>query len=285
MHRVDTHGRGPRACLRGDARGETISDMRAPLFVFVFAAAACSVRVQGDDESTGASTGMQSDADPSSPGDATGPTTGGGDNPAGPCSPAEPSADACPGGYICCSDDPATTQGKVPNYFVPDQVDATYGVPIFSGDNNALSYSGQCVDVGDFSSPFSSGCPVPCDPTWKPDRLQQICGVGTVCCPFQQVDPERDCVLDPTTSRWRAVHGTDIPELTVWGGAHTTNQDPSGTSCALFAEQSPGPIKDVREDCFEQLTVADRRGFCYQDCPCYEDLCDMKNPDWTPRCG
>lgn len=261
--------------------------MRASLFVIVLVAAACSVRSLGDDESTGVSTGMQSDADPSSPGDATNtdPTTGGSENPAGPCSPAEPSAGACPGGYICCSDDPATTQGKVPNYFKPDQVDATFGVPIFSGDNNALSYSGQCVDVGDFPSPFSNGCPVPCDPTWKPDRLQQICGVATTCCPFQQVDPERDCVLDPTTSRWRAVHGTDIPKLTVWGGAHTTNQDPNGTSCDLFAEQSGGPLKDVRDDCYDQLTVADRRGFCYQDCPCYEDLCDMKNPDWTPRCG
>ena len=91
-------------------------------------------------------------------------------------------------------------------------------------------------------------------------------------------------MIDPINNKWRSVRGTDIPTLSIWGDLHTTNQDPYGTSCQTFAGGLM-PDQDILADCYAQLTVADRRGFCYQSCPCYEDLCDQKNPGWTPRCG
>ncbi len=215
---------------------------------------------------------------------ATSPTTGELDNPAGFCRPQAQDPAACPADYICCSDDPATTQGRLPNYF-NQPLDEQFGVPIFSAMNNVLSYSGQCVDVGEFLSPLANGCPVPCNPTWSASQRTSICGAGTACCPFQLVDPDKDCVIDPDTARWRSVRGTDIPTLSNWGAAHTTNQDPDGKSCALFATAGTDPDPVVLADCFDQLTVADQRGFCYASCPCQEDLCDMKNPDWVPRCA
>lgn len=224
-----------------------------------------------------------SDTDPNT--DPTSPTTGfdTSKNPAGFCSPAEDPQ--CPEGFVCCSDDPATVGGKIPNYFAP--LDDVHGVPIFSGNNNPLSYSGQCVLTGGFTSPFANGCPVPCNPTWEPDRLLEICGATTTCCAFTELDPTTDCVLDPDTQKWRAVTGADIPDLTSWGGQHTTNQDPVGTSCMIFASGGGSLDQDVYADCVRQLTVADQRGFCYDPagCPCREDLCDMKNPSWVPRCS
>jgi hypothetical protein len=152
------------------------------------------------------------------------PTTDGLDTVAGVCKPV---AASCPADYVCCSDDPATTLGRLPNYF-NGQIDGTYGVPIFSGANNALSYSGQCVDVGGFPSPFATGCPVPCNPTWAPAQVAEFCGPEATCCPFRALDPIKDCVLDSNTNLWRAVRGSDIPMLTTWGDKHTTNQDPQG---------------------------------------------------------
>lgn len=207
--------------------------------------------------------------------------------PGGPgaaCSPAD-GGDCGPGGAVCCSDDPATPGGRLPNYF-NDLDDQTYGPPIFSGViNNELSHWGRCVDVGGFASPFASGCPVPCNPRWSPEQIDDICGAGpTVCCSFTRVDPNKDCVLDG--DRWRAVTGHDIPALTTWGDLHTTNQDPLGASCMQFASGDGMFDADAFDDCVQQLTVADQRGFCYAAaaCPCAEDLCDMKNPGWVPRC-
>ncbi|MBA3549855.1 MAG: hypothetical protein H0T76_25530 [Nannocystis sp.] len=239
---------------------------------------ACTDRATIDSD---ASTGTTA---PGTTGEPTGPTTGELDNPAGFCQPQAQDPAACPADYICCSDDPATVQGRLPNYY-NQQVNEQYGVPIFSAMNNVLSYSGQCVDVGEFPSPLASGCPVPCNPTWSASQQDIICGAGTACCSFQLVDPNKDCVLDPDTSRWRSVRGTDIPALTKWGATHTTNQDPEGKSCTLFATGGVDPDPMVLADCFKQLTVADQRGFCYASCPCQEDLCDMKNVGWVPRCS
>jgi len=245
----------------------------------------CTDRKAGeDDESTGTGTGNAEDptnamSDPT-------PTTGEPDNPAGFCKPVAQAPEACPQDYICCSDDPATTQGRLPNYFNPGKVDDKYGVPIFSSNNNVLSYSGQCVDIGGFASPLANGCPVPCNPTWAEAQQAEICGVGSTCCPFQVVDPNKDCVIDPVTNEWRAVRGSDIPMLTTWGSSHTTNQDPQGKSCTLFA--SPGGMLDQEAlaDCYMQLSVADQRGFCYakEQCECHEDLCGQKNPGYVLRC-
>lgn len=244
---------------------------------------ACADRKVGEgDESTGGTGGAE---DPTSPMTDTTPTTGALDNPSGFCNPAARAPGACPADYVCCSDDPATTKGRLPNYF-NGKNDDQYGVPIFSGNNNVLSYSGQCVGTGGFASPFTTGCAVPCNPTWTEAQRQLICGAGSVCCPFQALDPARDCVIDPDTNRWRAVRGTDIPALSTWGKQHTTNQDPQGQSCALFASGGGGaPDMMALADCYAQLSVADQRGFCYAECPCFEDLCDQKNPGWVPRCG
>ena len=214
-------------------------------------------------------------------------------NPSFRCSPlalTKPGADpVCPEEETCCSDDPATTDGLLPNYFQNGQVNTKYGVPIFSGANNSLSSSGMCVTTGGFQSPFANGCPVPCNPTWDAGKRDAICGVGSLCCQMQELDPIKDCVLDPMTMKWRAVKGTDIgaKKLTTWGTAHTTNQDPAGKSCELFASGGTGGTPDsaALTDCFNQLTVANQRGFCYKTCPCIEDVCDMKNDTFTPKCG
>lgn len=237
--------------------------------------AACTDRKQVDTDAEGTETGDTGGATP---------TTGELENPSGFCSPVVAAPAACPQNYQCCSDDPATTLGRVPNYFT-GKVDDKYGAPIFSGSNNALSYSGQCVDNGGNPSPLANGCPVPCNPTWSEALRDEICGVGSACCAFQTVDPVKDCVLDPDTGRWRSARGSDIPKLTIWGDMHTTNQDPQGKSCELFATSNGTTDVEALMDCYRQLTVADQRGFCYVGCDCTEDLCDMKNPDWKPRCG
>ena len=265
------------------------------LLLVLVAAVACTDRESPADDSTGQTADTSGTApttdptDPTSPAsdptDSMDPTTGALENPSGFCSPVAQDPGACPADYICCSDDPAATQGRLPNYF-DGGIDDIFGLPIFSSANNALSHSGQCVDIGEFISPFTSGCPVPCNPTWEPADRERICGAGAQCCQFRQVDPIKDCVFDPVTSKWRSVHGTDIGTLTTWGPSHTTNQDPAGESCNAFASGGGGPVdKEVLADCYQQLTVADRRGFCFSSCPCQEDLCDQKNPGWVPRCG
>jgi hypothetical protein len=215
-------------------------------------------------------------------------------NPSFRCNPA---ADAeCPSGETCCSDDPATVGGKKPNYFAKDGagnplLNDEYGQPIFSGNNNPLSFSGMCVKVGGFTSPFTNGCPTPCNPTWDAATQLEICGNPqmSVCCQAQELDPVRDCVLDGST--WRAVTGKDIGPaeaggLTSWGGAHASNQDPDGKSCEVFASGTGTFSMDAYNDCVSQLTVANQRGFCYNpsECPCVEDVCDMKNATYTPKC-
>jgi hypothetical protein len=258
----------------------------APLLVLC----GCTDRAGVDAETTGTGTGTagttEADADPTSPNPA--PTTTGdtttGENPAGACKPVDGNV-GCPADYQCCSDDPAATEGRLPNYFT-QKIDDKYGLPIFSANNNPLSYSGQCVLTEGFPSPFPNECPVPCNPRWTADQVGEICGTSALCCALTEVDPDKDCVIDPETSRWRAVRGTDIPALTNWGMQHTTNQDPFGESCALFAGGGGGtPDSAALADCYAQLTVADQRGFCFKTCPCQEDLCDQKNPDYVARCS
>ncbi|WAS93218.1 hypothetical protein [Nannocystis punicea] len=197
----------------------------------------------------------------------------------GACKPVE--GNTCPTGHTCCSDDPATIQGLLPNYFKDGVIDDEVGTPLFSDDNNDLSYWGYCIETGGFPSPLSNGCPVPCNPTWTVERRLQICG-GSQCCPFTAVDPAKDCIQDPQSGRWRTVRGADISaKLTGWGTAHATNQDPFADSCKLFA----GADQNALLDCISQLGVADQRGYCFTgECPCVEDVCDQKNPDYVPRC-
>lgn len=209
------------------------------------------------------------------------------DNPSFRCDPSAALAnpDVCPEAEVCCSDDPATTQGRLPNYNVPSTVNDRYGVPIFSSANNSLSTSGMCVKTG-FPTPLPNGCPVPCNPTWDPADIGNVCGTGVSCCQVQELG-DADCVVDPVTNRWRAVTGDDIGSpVTTWGNLHATNQDPNGTNCGIFAAGGGAtPNKDVLADCFDQLSVANQRGFCYLTCPCIEDKCDAKNPGYIPKCG
>ncbi|MBL8974659.1 MAG: hypothetical protein JNK56_28955 [Myxococcales bacterium] len=208
------------------------------------------------------------------------------ENPSFRCNPSKAAtSDVCPDAEVCCSDDPATTKGRLPNYF-NGKNDAKYGVPIFSGANNPLSSSGMCVEVGGFTSPFTTGCPVPCNPKWTQPERDAICGVGSLCCQMQELDPAKDCVLDPIDNKWRAATGADIPKLTTWGDKQTTNQDPQGDGCTLFASNGGATAVDMaaQTDCFAQLTVADQRGFCYKTCPCIEDVCAMKNPGYVSPC-
>jgi hypothetical protein len=199
-------------------------------------------------------------------------------NPSFRCNPK--AGGSCPDGEFCCSDDPATVGGKTPNYYKDGVNDATYGVPLFSDLNNALSSQGMCVALGDFSSPLVTGCPVPCNPKWDQGRIAEICGTAQ-CCQTQELDPNKDCVM--VGGRWRAAKGEDVlNKLSQWAGTHTTNQDPFIEGCKVFA----GTDQPSLVDCVNQLGVADTRGFCYSlGCPCVEDLCDMKNPDYVFKCA
>jgi len=209
-------------------------------------------------------------------------------NPSFRCRPSQPGGAECPDEEVCCSDDPATTGGRLPNYYNGMNNDK-FGIPIFSGANNPLSSSGMCVATG-FESPFTTGCPVPCNPTWDVGKRDAICGTGVMCCQTQEMDPIKDCVLDPGTNKWRAVTGADIgapPKLSTWGPKHTTNQDADGMQCTVFASSGGTmPVDKVAlADCYAQLSVANQRGFCQLSCPCIEDVCAQKNPGFVPVCG
>lgn len=210
------------------------------------------------------------------------------------CNPAQAAKtgeSGCPEEQTCCSDDPATIGGKVPNYFKDGTNDSRYGTPLFSDLNNSLSTQGMCVTLG-FDSPLINGCPVPCNPTWDPADIVEICGPTAQCCQTQELDPAKDCILDG--DRWRAATGADVlaqPQRSGWGGQHTTNQDPNAAGCKTFATGTPGvePMGEAQNaafrDCISQLSVANQRGFCYAfGCPCIEDVCGQKNADYVPKC-
>ncbi|MBZ5709676.1 hypothetical protein [Nannocystis pusilla] len=200
---------------------------------------------------------------------------------AGACKPIDGDA-GCPAEHVCCSDDPATSQGRLPNYWQDGKVDDVFGNPLFSSINNELSHWGFCIDVGEFPSPFANGCPVPCNPTWTFEERIIVCGGDAGCCPFTAVDPAKDCIRDPDTGRWRTARGQDvIDKLTPWGAELATNQDPFANSCTKLANGDQAALLD----CIRQLGVADQRGYCFTgECPCVEDVCDQKNPDYLPRC-
>lgn len=201
----------------------------------------------------------------------------------------------CPVTHRCCSTDPAAEGGRLPDYEGKDIDNA--GTPIFSGQNNALSVRGMCVDVDSLlanpppdillEEPNAFGCLTPCNPTWSNSDVDEVCGTGARCC---QVEPlgERDCVRDEGTGLYRPVTGADINRDTVtprtdWaGGSHNTHQAPGGRNCEIFADaRSPDP---VYLDCVAQLTVASERGFCIPngfecgfESDDYEDVCSAMN--------
>lgn len=187
----------------------------------------------------------------------------------------------CGEGLRCCSDDPAATEGLLPAYRGM-LLDASHGVPIFSETNNVLSYTGVCVP-DEIVNPLLNGCATPCNPRWHPDEVNEVC-MGGNCCQTALLGP-KDCVLDPNTGRWRTLTGADIlAGLTNWASAVSTPQDPTASSCQIFAGTNDAN-NELYADCIAQLTVADRRGLCAVACPCVEDTCELLNPDAVPRCN
>jgi hypothetical protein len=225
------------------------------------------------------------------------------------CSPGGDSP--CPDGYICCSDDPAALDldnlglEVLPEY----QGRGGTGTPIFSGGNNSLSITGMCIEEGKvppegaLADVGAQGCPVPCNPTWTGDQIDEVCGNNTICCQTVELE-QKDCVLDPAAGDngcYRPVDGSDIKGLggldaTEWRGTeHATHQDPNGNSCKTFVNGVSQSVLDskmitadeLREACFARLTVANARGYCLGksptvtacplDQPTYRDACEQRN--------
>jgi len=268
----------------------------------------CGARVteEDDGESSGTNTDSDTgtDTEPSPEPDPNGyvncgdlpddgPTVGPGEpGPLGfPVAACNPRADNVGSAYFCCSDDPAATAGDIPDYIngtVPG------GTPIFSGQNNGLGTSGMCVRTSDLPSgaglaePAAANCPIPCNPTWDDASRSAVCGAGRVCCQTRAIQPE-DCVQDESGD-WRPATGADILDgLSDWAPTrHATHQDPGGNGCAVFVGDT-----DVSDpailDCFEQLSVADQRGYCMaltpgQACPGADalDACEQINMGLIP---
>lgn len=198
-----------------------------------------------------------------------------------------PQTDPGINGYRCCSDDPAAVGGLAPDY--EGKNISNSGVPYFSGPNNGLSTSGQCIRVDDLPDQglveeAAAGCPIPCNPTWSDVLVTDVCGPARACCQTRPLEPE-DCIMDPSTGLFRPVTGDDIGELSMWRPAdHATHQDPNGTSCLALAGGDAN--SDTFVDCVRQLSVADQRGFCVAlpaggICPAadpsYVDACAMLN--------
>jgi len=215
------------------------------------------------------------------------------------CNPKQESN--CPDTHFCCSDDPAAPGGAKPDYAMKN-IDGGEK-PYFSGDNNGLGVSGMCVEVdtivGQGLVEFpAANCPIPCNPTWEDDWIDDVCGTARVCCQTVELEA-KDCVIDPDAGMYRPVTGHDIGvEIPGGGGAvitdwkpdaHATHQDPNGSSCLALG--GGNQQSEVFQDCVRQLTVANQRGFCMQlaagqGCPTspaagYVDACTKLNAGGT----
>ncbi len=196
----------------------------------------------------------------------------------------------CPDTHFCCSDDPAAPEGAKPDY-MGKNIDGG-AKPYFSGDNNGLGTSGMCVRVDDIAGQGliefpAANCPIPCNPTWSAEWIDDVCGSSRVCCQTVELEA-KDCVLG--SDGYRPVNGDDIGVLSQWKPAdHATHQDPNGSSClALAGGDNKSP---VFQDCVRQLSVADQRGFCMAlgagvPCPTeqpgYVDACTALNAGGAP---
>jgi hypothetical protein len=258
---------------------------------------ACGPVVGGDSESeSGTGSGTADPTQPSGTVDESGGGPAGacgvgdtellGGGPPGPLGyppPCDPLYDAGANGYRCCSDDPAAPDGQLPDY---EGKNIEGGVtPLFSGFNNALSRYGICVDVTQIAGiglqegPAES-CPIPCNPTWPQDSIDEVCGTGRSCCQTAELQPE-DCVQDPSTGLYRPATGEDIPELTNWApNAHATHQDPNGAVCLALANGNT--TSPVFESCVRALSVADQRGYCMALAP--GQACPHAQPGYVDAC-
>ncbi len=212
------------------------------------------------------------------------------------CDPSQDSA--CPEGYICCSDDATayssnagTAIGILPAY--QGKGASNGGIPIFSGQNNALSRRGMCIEDGALPQntalidPGAQGCPIPCNPLWDSGTVNSVCGAASICCQTVEIEPE-DCVLDANLGCWRPATGQDIGsgnlritgEPTSWATSHhATHQDPNGRSCTTFAQGD----STAQAACFAALNVADQRGFCLTTSPSVQ-ACPLTDPSYIDAC-
>jgi hypothetical protein len=225
------------------------------------------------------------------------------------CQPSSPDPrDRCPKGEQCCSDDPAAVDLSdlngpgLPAYETENGIGT--GTPLFSADRNDASVSGMCIEVGSVAPAFalSSGCPIPCNPSWDGPSVDAVCGPDTYCCETFEIDAS-DCVLDPALGEdgcWRPARGDDIVGLgglaaTNWSsGEHATHQDPGFHGCEAFVggltndelDATGVTTDDVRLACLRRLGVANQRGFCIggpgvAGCPLaqpsYRDACEQRN--------
>ncbi len=206
------------------------------------------------------------------------------------CDPRQ--GDNCPDSHFCCSDDPSTADGELPNYLGKNIPGSS--TPLYADTANRQGTSGMCVRTDDI--PMGTGlldiaalnCPIPCNPKWVAGDVSAVCGMGRVCCQTVEL-ADKDCVQEGGV--WRAVSGADIGQTDVvpttnWNNvAHATHQDPNGTVCLALA--GGDPKSPVFTSCIQHLTVADQRGFCMalqagQACPTdpavgYRNICEAKN--------
>jgi hypothetical protein len=146
----------------------------------------------------------------------------------------------------------------------------------------------MCVDVTQIVGQglveaAAEWCPIPCNPTWPQDSIDDVCGSTRVCCQTVELQPE-DCVVDASTGLYRPVNGDDIGTLSVWRPTdHQTHQDPNGVNCLALAG---GETNLEFQACVRELSVADQRGYCMalgagQACPhaqpAYVDACEQLN--------
>ena len=212
----------------------------------------------------------------------------------------------CPAAYVCCSTDPAAVDlSGLDSLAIPEYAGGN-GLAVFSGENNAVSDHGRCVDVaavGEVNTLAEideavDGCPMPCDPGWDAATVQEVCGEDTFCCQTDEIE-EADCVLD-NNGCWRPVRGEDIEGLgglgaTDWGTSdHATHQDPRGTNCQAFVEGiDDGTLavfglsdSQVLAACYRRLSVASNRGLCTAAGPDAEksEVCPLAHPDYLDAC-
>lgn len=215
------------------------------------------------------------------------------------CDPRQ--GDNCPDTHFCCSDDPSTADGNLPNYMGKNIPGSS--TPLYADTANRAGTSGMCVNTDDIPlnqgllDPAALNCPIPCNPTWSASDVSAVCGPARVCCQTVELG-DKDCVQKDGV--WRPVTGDDIGAkdivpTTNWNNvAHATHQDPNGTVCAAV---SGGVNTDAFGECIKHLTVADQRGFCMglgpgQACPTnpnppvnYRNVCVAKNGMPPPAGG
>lgn len=223
------------------------------------------------------------------------------------CDPRQ--GDNCPDTHTCCSDDPSTADGSLPQFMGKTPISGA-STPLYADLANTAGTSGMCVNTD--SIPAGAGlaaadnCPIPCNPRWSAADVSSVCGPGRMCCQTVELG-DKDCVQETDSGVWRPVTGADICTPTAnnpcpivpatnWNNvAHATHQDPNGTVCAAV---SGGAGTAKFAECIKHLTVADQRGFCMSDkddqglplvCPTkqptYVDACTAKNGTPPPAGG